>query len=86
MLQPTEEDTDRTKHKFMVQALCLPGDVSVDDLDATVSYTIALYTCCLVIQTCPVLVLCTVCVFIVIWVSLYFSKGTTLTLMHNDCY
>ena len=37
MLQPTEESSDRSKHKFMVQSMCLEGDVPLDELDATVS-------------------------------------------------
>ena len=44
MLQPTDEVSDRSKHKFMVQSLGLEEDVSVDDLDATVRHCYV-YTC-----------------------------------------
>ncbi len=44
MLQPTEETSDRTKHKFMVQSMCLERDVPLDELDATVRYNFVVAT------------------------------------------
>ena len=46
MLQPTEETSDRTKHKFMVQSMCLERDVPLDELDGTVRYNFVVAHVC----------------------------------------
>ena len=78
MLQPTEETSDRTKHKFMVQSMCLERDVPLDELDATVRYN---FTVCSNTCTCTMYMYnytCILCAVIHVHTCTCICRGTCM--------